>query len=159
MQDADGVFGGLGHRRVSYPAPPPFYLACFFFREDTETLGSFFFVFSPFITLGLVRHRLKERRYGPSPANNYTSGYGGRRKGFGLFGRSRKHTAGTDMDDNSNALPHHATPDDMRNSYGTDHTHVGSGYGGLSGSKYGDDIPMDRYGNNAYRYEHGGAYR
>ena len=35
----------------------------------------------------LVRHRRKENRFGPSPANNYTSGYG--RKG-GFFGRFRR---------------------------------------------------------------------
>ena len=35
----------------------------------------------------LVRHHKKEKRFGPSPSNNYTSGYGKSR--FGRFGRKK----------------------------------------------------------------------
>ncbi|CAN8095319.1 unnamed protein product [Discula destructiva] len=83
-----------------------------------------FFVISCLTELGLGRHRKKEQRFGPSPANNYTSGYGdaGKRRGFGaLFGRRG---ADTKEVDNPNALPVHTEPGALRQSYATDATHV-----------------------------------
>ena len=85
----------------------------------------------------LVRHRRKEARFGPSPANNYTSGYGKRGKFMGLF--KRRGTAATQ--ENPNALPMHTTPNQVRQSYNTESTAVGhepagypkhteAGYGG-----------------------------
>jgi hypothetical protein len=79
-------------------------------------------------------------------------------------------------------LPEHSTPDQLRQSYATEQTRVGSsgaGYGGLGSgtnkyeSPYGnttaDNIPMENYGNATgpgiatgpgYRYENnGGVYR
>jgi hypothetical protein len=118
-----------------------------------------------------VRHRRHEQRYGPSPANDYTSGSGpAPRKRFGLFGRASKQN---DMGQNPNDLPQHTTPDDVRNSYATEQTRVGSsGYGGLGGgankydSPYGngmDNIPMGRYpkqGGAGYQYDsNGGVYQ
>lgn len=67
----------------------------------------------------MVRHRRKEAAFGPSPANNYTSGSG--RKGF--FGRFKRR--GTTNSHNPNTLPAHATPDQVRQSYTTDTTAVG----------------------------------
>ncbi|KAI1827948.1 hypothetical protein F4861DRAFT_296148 [Xylaria intraflava] len=46
-----------------------------------------FFLLSAFMEVVLVRHRRKEARFGPSPANNYTSGYA---KRGGLFSRFRR---------------------------------------------------------------------
>jgi hypothetical protein len=88
----------------------------------------------------LVRHRRKEQRFGPSPANNYTSGYGSQRKFFGLF--KRKHTA-VDTED-PNALPQHTSPDDIRQSYNTEATAVNqeqpySSYNKYSESGYGQE--------------------
>ncbi|KAI1462331.1 hypothetical protein F4805DRAFT_129965 [Annulohypoxylon moriforme] len=80
-----------------------------------------FFVFSAVLEVVLVRHRRKEQRFGPSPANNYTSGYAKRRGLLGLFRRKR-----TDADaEDPNALPAHTQPDQMRQSYNTEATAVG----------------------------------
>jgi hypothetical protein len=40
--------------------------------------SSFLFLIAALIQLFLGRHHQREKRYGPSPANNYTSGSGGR---------------------------------------------------------------------------------
>ena len=141
----------------------------------TNPLLSLLFVLSPLVTLAQVRHRKKENRRGPSPANDYTEGYGGRKR-FGFFGLGRKRTTGA-ASHNPNVLPEHSTPDELRQSYATEQTRVGSsgGYGGLGSgankyeSPYGNtgnagDIPMENYGNaNAgpgYHYENnGGVFR
>src|SRR5215469_5211100 len=39
-------------------------------------IGAFLFLISAFMQLWLGRHHQREKRYGPSPANNYTSGSG-----------------------------------------------------------------------------------
>ncbi|KAI0381798.1 hypothetical protein F5Y04DRAFT_60197 [Hypomontagnella monticulosa] len=78
-----------------------------------------FFVFSAVLEIVLVRHRRKEQRFGPSPANNYTSGYAKRRGLFGIFGRRKT------MDtENPNVLPEHTHPEQMRTSYNTETTAV-----------------------------------
>ncbi|KAK3713646.1 hypothetical protein LTR37_008340 [Vermiconidia calcicola] len=72
----------------------------------------------------LVRHHKKEKRYGPSPSNNYTSGYGSKRK-FG-FGRKKAATGTTTKDPeagNGEMAPVQDTP------YHNTHTHnAHSGY-------------------------------
>lgn len=85
---------------------------------------SVFFIISALTELALGRHRKKEQRFGPSPANNYTSGYGSKKRG--LFGFRRKNRAGTDPED-PNALPMHTSPDQVRTSYNTEATRVGEG--------------------------------
>lgn len=45
------------------------------------TQHSFLFLITALMQIALVRNHKKEKRYGPSPANNYTSGYGGRKWG------------------------------------------------------------------------------
>ena len=81
-----------------------------------------FFIFSILTEVALVRHHRKEKRFGPGPANNYTSGYS--KKG-GVLSRlfSRKAT----RDDTENALPAHTTPHqlDERQSYATENTAIG----------------------------------
>lgn len=42
-------------------------------------IGAFLFLFLALVQVALVRHHKKEKRFGPSPANNYTSGSGKRR--------------------------------------------------------------------------------
>lgn len=81
---------------------------------------------SALVEIALVRHRRKEKRFGPGPANGYTSGYGSKR-GRGLFGFGRKR--GTGMTEDPNALPAHAHPDDVRDSYATEQTRVGDAHG------------------------------
>lgn len=98
----------------------------------------FFFVFSILTELFLARHHRKEKRFGPSPANNYTSGYGNNKivdgpvdetTKPGFFGRfrNRKHNAVPPAE--NNALPQHTTPAELDNrptSYNTDTTAVGN---------------------------------
>ena len=77
--------------------------------------------------IALVRHHRKEKRFGPSPGNNYTSGYAGRRGGaLGRIFRRGTTTSRKTADDN--ALPEHTHPEmlhhDNRQSYGTERTAV-----------------------------------
>jgi hypothetical protein len=53
-------------------------------------IAAFLFLVTAALQIALVRHHKKEKRYGPSPANNYTSGYGKRR-----WGRKNKTTRAT----------------------------------------------------------------
>ena len=46
-------------------------------------LAAFLFLCTAAMQVLLVRHHKKEKRYGPSPSNNYTSGFGKKRFGFG----------------------------------------------------------------------------
>lgn len=74
--------------------------------------------------IALVRHHRKEKRFGPGPQNNYTSGYGTRKAGGGFFSRFRRNKD-SDMVDESNRLPEHTLPnqlDNNRQSYGTETT-------------------------------------
>jgi hypothetical protein len=45
-------------------------------EQDLLTLDSFLFLFSALFQLWLARHHRREKRYGPSPANNYGKGSG-----------------------------------------------------------------------------------
>jgi len=101
-----------------------------------------FFIVSALTELALGRHRKKEKRFGPSPANNYTSGYGSKKRG--LFGFRRKDRTNTDTVGDPNALPMHTSPDQVRTSYNTEATHVGEG------------SPYNKYGEAGYN-EHGNA--
>lgn len=139
--DADTNVSATGQ---GFTALPRFRTAC---RLETAVLAvsiiaAVFFVLSALLELALVRHRRKERRFGPSPANNYTSGYGaqGRRRGFNFFGLGRRRRgaqAGAAVD--PNGLPAHTHPDQVRDSYATEQTRVGTSHGaagGLPGAKH-----------------------
>lgn len=104
--------------------------ACF----AVSLIAVFFFIFSILAELALVRHHRKEKRFGPSPDNNYTSGYGAKKRGgfFSRFGRKKHATSPA----NNNALPTHTTPADLngndhhayannRESYNTENTAIG----------------------------------
>ncbi|KAM7209147.1 hypothetical protein V8F20_000485 [Naviculisporaceae sp. PSN 640] len=82
-------------------------------------VGLLFFIASAILEALLMRHRRKARRFGPSPINGYTSGYGKttshHHKGglwSRIFGRKSRRQ-GTDLTDNSNALPEHTHPADL----------------------------------------------
>ncbi|EMC96494.1 hypothetical protein BAUCODRAFT_70359 [Baudoinia panamericana UAMH 10762] len=61
--------------------------ACF----AVALIAAVLFLVTAVMQIALVRHHKKEKRYGPSPSNNYTSGPGKRR---GMFGRkNKKHNA------------------------------------------------------------------
>ncbi|KAI1341996.1 hypothetical protein F5Y15DRAFT_329991 [Xylariaceae sp. FL0016] len=101
-----------------------------------------FFILSALIEFVLVRHRRKEARFGPSPANNYTSGYA--RKGvFGLFKKKQPEET-----INPNALPEHTHPDQVRPSYNTDTTAVGDHEMGT----------YNKYGHGGFQHDGQTAY-
>ncbi|KAI1420631.1 hypothetical protein F5Y12DRAFT_719323 [Xylaria sp. FL1777] len=112
-----------------------------------------FFLISAFLELALVRNRRKESRFGPSPGNNYTSGYG--RRGF--FSRFRRNKTGPEEEAmNPNVLPEHTHPDQVRPSYNTESTAGATHY-----NKYGDS-GFQYDGQTAYpdgtSYPHGQHY-
>lgn len=131
---------------------------------NTST-NSFFFIFSLAVEVALVRHRRREQRFGPSPANGYTTGYGSapgpaKRRGLFFWRRGRIGTMGSYQDPNQ--LPEHTSPDQVRDSYATEATTaVGShppgssaGYSktGGAGAAGGEDYEMvnttgSKYGN------------
>ncbi|KAI1180807.1 hypothetical protein F4777DRAFT_527072 [Nemania sp. FL0916] len=78
-----------------------------------------FFLISAFVEVILIRHRRKEHRFGPSPANNYTSGYG---KRGGFFSRFRRRKGSEEEAINPNALPEHTHPEHVNASYNLDST-------------------------------------
>ncbi|KAI0452260.1 hypothetical protein F5B21DRAFT_484055 [Xylaria acuta] len=88
-----------------------------------------FFLLSAFLEVVLVRHRRKEQRFGPGPANNYTSGYGNR---GGFFGRFRRRKGSEEQVINPNVLPEHIHPEQVGPSYTTE------GTTGAQHNKYGE---------------------
>jgi hypothetical protein len=104
-------------------------------------VGILFFLLSALVEVALVRHHRKEKRFGPGPANDYTGGYGSKRRGLFGFGRKRNTTA---MTDTTNTLPAHSTPADVRDSYATEQTRVGTSHGATGADKY------NKYGETAY---------
>lgn len=126
-----------------FTALPTYHQAC---QMQTAILAVsivaiFFFLLSMLVEFMLVRHRRKEKRFGPSPANNYTSGYGRRNKLFDMFNKRR----GTG-DSGENTLPQHTTPEQVRQSYNTESTAVG--HDGLGHHH-------NKYGESGYGHEHG----
>lgn len=130
---------------------------------------SFFFIFSITAEYALIRHQRKERRYGAALASTYSSGSGGapadafgggdgvvdggiphkssrfgglffwRRRGTGRIVRPQYQ--------DPNALPAHTTPDQIRDSYATEETRVGSSASAAAGGvgvygKYGYQQPL-----------------
>ncbi|TDZ74199.1 hypothetical protein CTRI78_v001033 [Colletotrichum trifolii] len=103
-----------------------------------------FFMLSILVEVALVRHNRKERRFGPSPKNNYTSGSGP----AGFFSSFRRKHNNQDALNNDNALPAHTSPDQVRNSYATETTAVAqdagypkyeAGYGNTNSYGYGHE--------------------
>jgi hypothetical protein len=66
----------------------------FYLGRTLTNNRSLLFLISALVQLALARHHKKEKRFGPSPANNYTSGAG--RGGF--FGRGRKNKVAAHRD-------------------------------------------------------------
>jgi hypothetical protein len=92
--------------------------ACF----AVAIIACIFFPISLLLELALIKHHRKEKAFGPSPNNGYTAG-SPRRK---FWQRKPKHNKGFVGEKNTDTLPTHTTPADMRTSYaGTDTTAVG----------------------------------
>jgi hypothetical protein len=82
-----------------------------------------------------MKSHKKQKAFGPSPANNYTSGAVAPKRKFW----QRKSKAQTYPTTNPNALPLHSTPADVRTSYATESTAVGhEAVGGYP--KYGNQV-------------------
>ncbi|KAH8167536.1 hypothetical protein CIB48_g711 [Xylaria polymorpha] len=114
-----------------------------------------FFLLSAFMEVVLVRNRRKEHRFGPSPANNYTSGYGNR---GGFFGRFRRRKGSEEQVINPNVLPEHTHPEQVRPSYTTEGTNGAHNKYGESGFQhdgqvaYPDSTPYASAGQSNYGY-------
>lgn len=88
-------------------------------------IGAFIFLLCALVQVFLVRSGKKEKRYGPSPSNDYTSGYGKRN----FWERKPKNTNATRAVDLETATPAGtlgASGPDMRPSYETSTT-LGNG--------------------------------
>ncbi|CAK7237226.1 hypothetical protein SBRCBS47491_009905 [Sporothrix bragantina] len=117
-----------------------------------------FLLFTMVVEFLLWRNYRKEKKFGPGPNNDYTSGSGRRR---GLFGKKRNN-AGMNGDayQDPNALPQHAEPNQMRESYATEATAVGT-HGAIDPNKpvennqrvYGN-MPEPINGANTNAYAH-----
>ncbi|RAO67249.1 uncharacterized protein BHQ10_003261 [Talaromyces amestolkiae] len=74
-------------------------------------ISIFLFIVSFFLAIPMVRSRRREKRFGPSPANGYTSG-STRRRGFWRRNKTTNpDTAGADT------LPGHPTPGEVETGY------------------------------------------
>ncbi|KYK58687.1 hypothetical protein DCS_05704 [Drechmeria coniospora] len=116
-----------------FTALPSYHTAC---RLQTASLAVsiiaiFFFCCSIIVELLLIRQHRRDKHFGPSPANNYTSGYAANpEQGRGGFmGRFRSAPKTHAVPQDPNTLPQHTQPgqlvDPMRQSYATEATAVG----------------------------------
>lgn len=96
---------------------------------------SVFFLLSILVEVALVRHHRKEKRFGPSPNNDYTSGYAKKGLLSRVFRRNKQPKTDT--------LPiEHAHPAQLRQSDGTERTAVAD-----------DNIPGHTKYESGYGYE------
>lgn len=72
----------------------------YFCLKEILTSYSLLFLLSALVQLALGRHHQKEKRYGPSPANNYTRGSGDR-----FWQRRRKNQSGLRDAEMAGAVP------------------------------------------------------
>lgn len=165
-----------------FTALPSFRTAC---RLQTACfavaiIAIFFFIFSILMEIALARHHRKEKRFGPSPHNNYTSGAGDRPTRGGFFSRIFRRRGANAKPQHEDYLPEHAHPNQVgdggRQSYATETTAVnpdnrysgnykpetGYGYNGTTNgfantNAYGNQttgtVPAQQAGN--YRYGDG----
>jgi len=108
--------------------------ACF----AVAIIGAFLFLISAFMQLWIGRHHQREKRYGPSPANNYTSGSGNRwfrrrqgpRTTHAAYGKDSEAAGGLAAGGLAAADP------DTRPSHETGYTGTTAGTGTYTGNKY-----------------------
>ncbi|EME48691.1 hypothetical protein DOTSEDRAFT_67657 [Dothistroma septosporum NZE10] len=91
-------------------------------------IAAFLFLITAGLQVALVRHHKKEKRYGPSPSNNYTSGFGKKK----FWQRKPKDTTIRDTELGAGGLA--APGPDMRPSHET----------GLTGSTVGNTGTFDK---------------
>ncbi|RFU34667.1 hypothetical protein B7463_g1595, partial [Scytalidium lignicola] len=119
-----------------------------------------FFLFSLLIELLLIRNRRRERAFGPSPANDYTSGRRPRRSLWQrLTGRKAAAAMGAGAlaaEKNPDSLPAHTTPTDVRQSYNSEATAVNTEPGAYrTSSRIKDEDPSyQKYGRPTTPLKH-----
>ncbi|KAF2858137.1 hypothetical protein K470DRAFT_221939 [Piedraia hortae CBS 480.64] len=88
-RDGKGGFGTGGNNNLTYSVKLG--TACRLNKAAfaVSLIGALLFFLAAVLQIALVRQHKKHKRYGPSPANNYTSGPG---KRHGLFGKKKKAT-------------------------------------------------------------------
>ena len=92
MQPSDYSLCRVDNRYVSSNQIPPLRLEI----SPLITLSSsFLFILTAILQFLLIRHHKKEKRYGPSPSNNYTSGAG--RKPFWKRNRNKRATRDAEL--------------------------------------------------------------
>ncbi|KAI9882854.1 MAG: hypothetical protein M1823_005394 [Watsoniomyces obsoletus] len=106
------------------------------------------FLISALLQILLVRNHRKEKRYGPSPANNYTQGSGNRRRALPFFARKKANTRDAEL------APVAATTADKHN-----HHHMRpSGETGYTGSTVAPGVdPVVGYNGGTNKTIHSGA--
>ncbi|CAK4032055.1 hypothetical protein DOTSEDRAFT_67657 [Lecanosticta acicola] len=139
-----GSFGGQVTYAVSLRTACKLNTAAF----AVSIVAAFLFLITAAMQVALVRHHKKEKRYGPSPSNNYTSGYG---KGKWWQRKGRKSKGGdATRDTELGATGGLAAPGlDMRPSHET----------GFTGSTVGNtaSVPYDKTDTTAHG-AHSGYY-
>jgi hypothetical protein len=108
--------------------------------NTTKFTSSFLFLFSALTQLWLARHHQREKRYGPSPKNNYTSGSGGswfKRRRAAKAGKTTAHKdAELGAVGGAGLAAHHLQhADAVRTSHETGYTGTTAG-GTYTGEKY-----------------------
>ncbi|KAJ5453551.1 uncharacterized protein N7458_004507 [Penicillium daleae] len=98
---------GNADNNANTPAGTSFKMACELEKVvfAVSIIGIFFFLISILFQVLLARHHKREKRFGPSPANNYT--YGTSRKWWSRKKNNPEASGGVD------ALPTHPTPVDI----------------------------------------------
>ncbi|KAE9984414.1 hypothetical protein BLS_002445 [Venturia inaequalis] len=71
-----GGFGTGNNQNITYAASYGFACRLNKVAFAVAVIGAFLFLFSTLTQLWLARHHQREKRYGPSPKNNYTAGSG-----------------------------------------------------------------------------------
>lgn len=134
---------GIGLNNESAPGAGDYGYACTLNTAAfaVSILAVFFFLLSIAFDLLLVRHHKKEKRYGPSPANKYTKGFG--RKPFWRRNKTPRGTRDAEMA--TAGTTHHNRVSDETGLTGST---VNGGYvpGQTYGAKYGEPGPGQTYG-------------
>lgn len=129
-------------------------------------IGAFLFLITALMQIALVRHHRSEKKYGPSPANNYTSGSGRRR-----FWQRKPKTTDNTLEKDAElgvagagvgaAATHHTRQHDLRPSHDTAYTGstVAAPNAGTGGHyKETNDVAeaaAAHHDNNAHHLPHG----
>ena len=107
-------------------------------------VAAFLFIITAAMQIALVRHHKKEKRYGPSPSNNYTSGFG-KRKFWQRKPKGGNATRDTEMGAGGLSAP----GPDMRPSHETGFT--GSTVGNTASAPY-DKVDTTAHGAHSGYY-------